>query len=643
MEMKRFVKTFAIILSALLLFSVVGCKKKPSGEGGGSTTPEIPAIPDTGIVLAENGASDYKIALKKDASAADRFSAEELQTYIRLSTGATLPIVEETDGANFGNKFLSVGRTALFDASGITATFDELGRDGFKIVSKDDAVYICGGMDSGTAFGVFEFLHDEVGYEAYAADAIYYEKHDKLFLKDFNKTDKPALPERYMDGTMHTKDVDSSYRYRFVNEIVSPAKYTTYGKDTWVGSAAHALHDLLPRKENIAAHPSWYPDNAQICLTNEEMFEAFIEELEKCIDENRKGYRISLGQEDGFTAWCPCEKCKAEWMTYGGTGYWIRFCNKVVERVEKDLKDPEKLNQPDREIQYAAFAYSITFNPPVNADGELIDESCRPHEKLGIRLCTGLQFCHYHKFDDPNCKANADAYAACLKWLDISDKITVWGYSANYNHYLPFYDNFGMMQREIQLYRDWGCQNLYMEYISGANMTSFDYLRCYLFGKLCWNPDIDLEKAIDDFMQHYYLDVGDDMKDIFVTYRDYMAKQDAAGIHTGATGGMAQNFQAWSRNFVDGMIAKVNAVLDKCKALEDRERGEMLYNRILGERVSIMYAKLLSYEEYGYPIHELESAINLFESDVDATGTRSHKEGKSVKDFILDMRKKVYA
>ena len=51
--MKRFVKTFAIILSALLLFSVVGCKKKPSGEGGGGlTTPEIPAISDTGIVLA---------------------------------------------------------------------------------------------------------------------------------------------------------------------------------------------------------------------------------------------------------------------------------------------------------------------------------------------------------------------------------------------------------------------------------------------------------------------------------------------------------------------------------------------------------------------------------------------------------------
>ena len=56
--MKRFVKTFAIILSALLLFSVVGCKEKPSDEGGGLTTPEIPAISDTGIVLAENGAAN---------------------------------------------------------------------------------------------------------------------------------------------------------------------------------------------------------------------------------------------------------------------------------------------------------------------------------------------------------------------------------------------------------------------------------------------------------------------------------------------------------------------------------------------------------------------------------------------------------
>ena len=642
--MKKFSKTLAVILSLTLLFAVVaGCKKDGGGNGETPSGPSVPVIPDTNTVLAESGASDYKIVIKQDASAADRFSAEELQTYIKLSTGATLPIEEESDGSSHGDKFLSVGRTTLLSSSGVEVSYDELGRDGFKIVKKGDAVYICGGKESGTAFGVFEFLHDEIGYEPYAADAIYYEKHDKLFLKDFDKTDKPALPERYMDGTMHTKDVDSSYRYRFVNEIVSPAKYTTYGKDTWVGSAAHALHDLLPRKENINAHPSWYPEGAQICLTNEEMFEAFIAKLEECIAENEKGYRISLGQEDGFTAWCPCEKCKKEWMTYGGTGYWIRFCNKVVERVEKDLKDPEKLNQPDRDIQYTAFAYSITFNPPVNEKGELIDESCRPHEKLGIRICTGLQFCHYHNFDDPTCEANAKAYANCKKWLEISDKITCWGYSANYNHYLPFYDNFGMMQREIQLYRDWGCQNLFMEYISGSNMTSFDYLRCYLFGKLCWNPDIDMDKAINDFMEHYYLDVSAEMKDIFRSYRDYMAKQDAAGIHTGATGGMAQNFQAWSRNFVDGMIDKINAVLDKCKSLDDKELGETLYNRVLGERVSIMYAKLLSYEEYGYPMHELESQIDLFESDVIATGTRSHKEGASVQDFISDMRKKVYA
>ena len=627
--MKRVVKTIAIFLSALLLFSIGGCNR------GGGDDGKKPAIADTNIVLAENGVSDYKIVIKGDASPADVFSAEELQTYIKRSTDAELPIVRETEGASLGDKVLSVGRTNLLQGSGVEVPYDEVGRDGFKIVRKGNTVYICGGLESGTAFGVFEFLHDQVGYEPYAADAIYYERHDKLFLKDFNKTDKPAIPARYMDGTMHTKDHDSSYRYRFVSGINPPAKYTSYEVDSTIVSE-HSLATLVPRDKYKTEHPDCFHENQQPCLTNEWLFNTFLEEVGKRIEERPNATRIVIGQADYFTAWCDCAKCKAEWQTYGGTGYWIRFCNRVVEELEKKYAD--------RHIVYEAFAYSITFDPPVDENGNLIDESCRPHEKLGIQLCTGLQFCHYHTFDDPNCAANVTAYAACKKWVELGvHHITCWGYSANYNHYLPFYDNFGMMQREIQLYRDWGCQNLFMEYISGSNMTSFDYLRCYLFGKLCWDPDVDMNELIDNFMQHYYLDVGDDMKDIFDTYRNYMAMQDAAGIHTGATGGMAQNFQAWSRNFVDSMLDKVNAVLDKCKALSDTERGEMLYNRILGERVCIMYAKLLSYNEYGYPLHELEGAIDQFEADVIATGTRSHQEGVPVANFIAEMRKKVYA
>lgn len=633
--MKRFTKLIGLLLSTILVFSVAACNSEtgntPTDDG---QKPVV--VPDTEIVLAENGVSSYKIVIKEGASAADYFSAEELQTYIELSTGATLPLVVETDGASYGSKVLSVGRTKLLEDSGIEVSYDELGRDGFKIERKGDAVYICGGLESGTAFGVFEFLHDEVGYEAYSAAEIAYDKHTKLMVKDFHKSDKPAIPERYMDGTMHTQDLDSSYRYRFVNEYVSPAKYTTYGLDTYVsGCSAHALHDLVPRAQNIGAHPDWYPANAQICLSNEEMFETFIGEIEKRLDSDRKGYRISLGQEDGFTAWCPCEKCTAEREKYTGTGYWIRFCNRVVERIEQYLSE----NQPGRKIEYTAFAYSIGFYPPVDDNGNLVDESCRPNEKMSIRICTG-GFCHYHNFDDPNCETNRNLLVAIENWKKITDKFTVWAYSALYSNYLPFYDNFGIMQSEIQLYRDLNCENLFMEYNSGSNMMSFDYLRCYLFGKLCWNPDVDVAALTDNFFKHYYGEVATEMRDIFDTYRDYIAKQNAVN---GCTGNSGQLFDEWSRNFVDGMIDKVNAVLDKCKALPDTERGEVLYNRILGERVAILFCKLYSYEKYGYPMHELAATIDRFEDDVNTTGTRSYREGHSVSEFISEMRNKLYA
>ena len=91
------------------------------------------------------------------------------------------------------------------------------------------------------------------------------------------------------------------------------------------------------------------------------------------------------------------------------------------------------------------------------------------------------------------------------------------------------------------------------------------------------------------------------------------------------------------------MIEKVNAVLDKCLALPDAERGQQLYNRILGERVCIMYIKVLKFDDFGYPAYERAAVIDQFEADCIATDTRSYREGHSVFEFIESQRSKLYA
>ena len=154
-------------------------------------------------------------------------------------------------------------------------------------------------------------------------------------------------------------------------------------------------------------------------------------------------------------------------------------------------------------------------------------------------------------------------------WAKITDNFTVWGYSAEYGHYLPFFDNFSFMQSEIKTYVELlNCQNLFMEYISGSNMTSFDYLHCYLFGKLCWNPDIDMEATINEFFKGYYGEVATEMRDIFDTYRNHVAKVDAANSTPDKCYNAAyyhpdtDQKDKWTRTFVDNMIEKVNAVLE---------------------------------------------------------------------------------
>src|SRR5258708_30113299 len=50
------------------------------------------------LKLAAAGRSTYVIVLKAQAPLPERFAAEELQKYIRLISGATLPVVETASG-----------------------------------------------------------------------------------------------------------------------------------------------------------------------------------------------------------------------------------------------------------------------------------------------------------------------------------------------------------------------------------------------------------------------------------------------------------------------------------------------------------------------------------------------------------------
>ena len=317
---KLFTKILSTILAITCLFNVFACN---NGDGGNDDTSSKATIADTNIDLCLDGKTNYKIVVTDNLGENERFSAEELQTYFALATGANLPIISDaTVNYDESQYYISVGRTKLLEESGLLVDFSEVGRDGYKIVRKNNLVFICGGKDTGTTFGVYEFLKHQVGFEPYAADEIYYEKNDSLKLKDFNLTDVPDFDARFMDGTLHTTDLDSSFKYRFVSEFVTKMGHTSLGVNTWIGGDAHVLRKML--KEEIyndpakpeTYHPEWYETGHQLCITNQDLIDTFVDLIIADVLAKPDAYIVGLGHDDYQKAWCNCQNCQAEVKKY---------------------------------------------------------------------------------------------------------------------------------------------------------------------------------------------------------------------------------------------------------------------------------------------------------------------------------------
>ena len=115
----------------------------------------------------------------------------------------------------------------------------------------------------------------------------------------------------------------------------------------------------MPFAKYGSVHPEWFSlvdgkrvgglIEGQLCLTNREMTDFFIGEVEKSVEKGAaeakaaglpapRIYDISMNDSGKH---CQCDACKAEIARYGLSGYQLRFENAVAAAV--GAKHPELL------------------------------------------------------------------------------------------------------------------------------------------------------------------------------------------------------------------------------------------------------------------------------------------------------------
>lgn len=641
--MNKIIKVFVIILSGILLFSAASCKETASST-----------IQETDVMLASGGTTEYSAVISANATEAEKYAAQQLATYFKEATGASLPVKTDAEMSfNQNDKVISVGRTTILNGSGIALDEATLTCDGFRIERFENTVVLCGTEDTGTIYAVQDFLKFQFGYEAYASDEIWIDSKPEAKLLDFHYSDSPDFEGRDMDGDL-LYNIAGATQLRIRSWSNSSPAYAYGASRDWIGGHCESFLHVLPKdiyyneeEHPETYHPEWYQYSArQMCLTNQELIAEFIKNMIVMIEENPYGKYVNISEED-MAGMCQCEACVAEQRQYLMSGYIIRFCNQVIEGIESWRLE----NCPEREWKYVTFAYSSgSINPPVNTvNGEyqVIDESVRPHEKLYMRI-TPIQYCFSHAFMDESCEVNKTFRNQLAGWRAITDRFMVWDYDANYTHYFLFFNDYESLSANLRLYKEMGVVNIFRQNTTGSRIRSMVDLNNYLNGKLMWNTELETETLIDDFMDHFYKSGAPYMKQYLSMMRTYLKQKDLDSL---ASGGKGIHFQlydsyqpqlatasTWEKRILEQALELFDQAMATYDSIENDGEREVMKNRILKESLCVRYLIIKNYSSY---YNQNSSAyvqtINEFREDANLLGAYCHSEGGDLSTWLDSM------
>ena len=441
--------------------------------------------------LAKGGATGWKIVLPDEPTIVEKAAARELADHLKLVTGADFQTTAEKDVPADGTSLIFVGNTAKVPKKDYK--FDEI------LIRMDGGNLILAGHPKrGCLYAVYSFLQDVVGVRWWTPEDTFIPKRPTLVVADdLNVSYAPQMISREM---YHRNAQPTVFSARMKgNGSLTPE----YGGAVRIINFVHSFYKYLPPEKYFAAHPEWYSEidgqrkheHAQLCLTNEEMTQELIRNVLETLRKNPDAKIIDVSQND-WHGFCTCEKCKAiDDAQESHAGTLLVMLNKVAEAVEKEFPD----------VLVESLAYQYTRKPP---------KSIKPRDNVLIRLCT-IECSYIQPLDGEQNRA----FAADMEgWSKLAKHLFIWDYTTNYNDYLGPHPNLRVLVPNVRYFIKHGAIGLFAE----GEGDDFCELKNWLLMRVMWEPNLDGEKLIDEFVRGYY---GEAVAPLIKQYWDVLIGQ----------------------------------------------------------------------------------------------------------------------
>ncbi|WP_290799182.1 DUF4838 domain-containing protein [Flavihumibacter sp. UBA7668] len=495
----------------------------------------------------------YQLIIPDAATKMEKEAAVLLRKHLLEVAAFELPIIKEseysTDPAIFiGNT--SYGNTEIDGR--------QLEQDGIIIKPVGNRLVLTGGSEQGILYAVYHYL-ELIGFRQFTSTVTYIPKAASISFPEKEIMHVPYMKYR----TTNYKDTRET-GYSNWHKLSSTAQW---------GLFVHTFNELVPPEEFGTSNPDFFSlingnrlPGTQLCLSNEQMLQVVIQKLEKKIREKPAATYWSVSQNDNDQH-CQCEYCTRLNKQYGGvpSGSIIYFVNQVARKF------------PDKIISTLAYWYSrkapvgISIEPNVN-----------------IMLCNieSRRQLPVFKTDPAFSKDLTD-------WGKLTSNILIWDYNIQFTNLLSPFPNLHTIKPNIQFYKENHVNALFMQANAqaGGEMAA---LRAYLISKLMFDPELDDDAVINDFLHGYYGSAGNYI-------RQYIDRMWESLLKTGAQlnifGGPNDAKDSW---LSVEMMEEYKRIFDQAEAAVSTH-SELL-RRVKIARLPILYAEIqIGRNEIGTP------------------------------------------
>lgn len=569
-------------------------------------TVHIYNVSDTGKFISQNGISEYSVVISKNADERIIKAAKDFSNFYLEATGIYLPtIYSEEIAYSETSKYIVIGNNGIAKLANVKVDALVLGAQGFHIKTVDNSVFVLGNGSEGAQFGTYELLTQLFNFDVFAADCYRIDRDVKeVPLKNYDITDVPDIGIRMTNYMFLMGDDVTAQRLRLTNfgDMVIPVG----------GINVHNSSKYIP-KEQHADKTDWFStDGKNLCYTAHGNAEQMAEMQEIVADVMIEHFKsdptkvlITMTHEDTQTL-CACPACTKLMNEYNGSqaASVVMFLNGVCEMVE-DYFTTDEGKPYARDFYVLFFAYHATNKPPV-----VFDEAKQEYVPVDDKVICNEHLIPY--FAETNGDYTKDfydkdsvnaVYAENLKgWAALSKKIYFWMYSTNFSYFLTPYNTFDTTQATYKYAVENNVDFIYDQGQSNqtGSATGWSWLKIYLYSKLTWNVDQDINELIDRFMEGYFGPGGDIMKEVFYEWKAYANYQSDVLGYCGSRSIFydALDSKLWNRQLLQSWTEKISLALAETESLKniDNIRYNMFVKNIATERIAYNYLLLTLFQ-----------------------------------------------